>query len=210
MSWSSDNLSRGRVLQASDVTVRNADLGTVAARPARGIVVSAELVESAKQDGYAAGHDEGYADGYQQGIAAAEGHANLLGQLVQRLAAAADELAAREATARADIEDQVVATALQIAEALIGHELSQPDERGRDAIARALALAPERGHVTARLHPADIAVIDPAAISTGRTIDIIPDPTLAPGDCIVDVGACRVDARIGPALERAREVLEHQ
>jgi flagellar assembly protein FliH len=208
MSWSSDNLARGRVLQACDVTVRNADLGTVAARPARGIVVSAELVESAKQDAYAAGHDEGYADGYQQGIAAAEGHANLLGQLVQRLAAAADELSAREATARADIEDRVVATALQIAEVLIGHELAQPDARGRDAIARALALAPERGHVTARLHPADIAVIDPAAMSTGRTIDIVPDPTLAPGDCIVDVGACRVDARIGPALERAREVLE--
>jgi flagellar assembly protein FliH len=208
MSWSSDNFSRGRILHAGDVTVRAADLGTVAARPARGIVVSAELVESAKQDGYAAGHDEGYAEGYQQGIAAAEGHANLLGQLVQRLAAAADELSAREATARADIEDQVVAVALQIAEVVIGHELSQPDTRGRDAIARALALAPERGHVTARLHPADIAVIDPAAMSTGRTIDIVPDPTLAPGDCIVDVGACRVDARIGPALERAREVLE--
>ena len=208
MSWSSDNLSRGRVLQAGDVTVRNADLGTVTARPARGIVVSAELVESAKQDGYVHGHDEGYADGYQQGIAAAEGHANLLGQLVQRLAAAADELSAREATARADIEDQVVATALQIAEVLIGHELAQPDGRGRDAIARALALAPERGHVTARLHPADIAVIDPAAMLVGRTIDIVSDPTLAPGDCIVDVGACRVDARIGPALERAREVLE--
>lgn len=208
MSWSSDNFSRGRILQAGDVTVRAADLGTVTARPARGIVVSAELVESAKQDGYAAGHDEGYAEGYQQGIAAAEGHANLLGQLVQRLAAAADELSAREATARADIEDQVVAVALQIAEVVIGHELAQPDTRGRDAIARALALAPERGHVTARLHPADIAVIDPAAMSTGRTIDIVPDPTLAPGDCIVDVGACRVDARIGPALERAREVLE--
>jgi flagellar assembly protein FliH len=208
MSSSSDRLARGRVLSAGDVTVRPADLGTVTARPARGIVVSSELVESAKQDGYAVGHDEGYADGYQQGIRAAEGHVNLLGQLVQRLATAADELAAREATARADIEDQIVAAALQIAEVVIGHELAQPDTRGRDAIARALAVAPERGHVTARLHPADLAVIDPAALTTGRTLDIIPDPTLAPGDCIVDVGACRVDARIGPALERAREVLE--
>jgi flagellar assembly protein FliH len=208
MSLSSERLQRGRVLRGADVPAVRADLGVVSARSARGLVVSDELVESAKQDGFATGYDEGYAEGYGQGIHAAEGHAAMLGQLVQRLSAASDAMAAREATARADIEDQVVAAALQIAEVIIGHQLEQPDVRGRDAIARALALAPERGDVTARLHPADLAVIDPAALVPGRTLDIIPDPTLTPGDCIVDVGACRVDARIGPALERAREVLQ--
>jgi flagellar assembly protein FliH len=127
---------------------------------------------------------------------------------VQRLGREAEALAAREATAFADIEDQVVAAAVRIAEVIVGRELAQPDDHGRDAIARALALAPVHGDVTVRLHPADIAVMgDPASLAPGRVLVIVPDPSLTPGDCIVAVASCRIDARVGAALERAREVL---
>jgi len=213
MNWSSDNLMRGRVLRDWDIDlattpVTRADLGTVSARPARGIVVSPELIESARQEGYAAGSEEGYNAGYAHGIDDARRHVELLGQLVQQLGREADAFAAREATARADIEDQVVAAAMQIAEVLVGHVLAEPDGRGRDAIARALALAPVHGDIVARLHPADIAVLgDPETLSPGRVLAIVPDPTLSPGDCIIDVAACRIDARISAAIERAREVL---
>lgn len=213
MNWSSENLMRGHVLRdwdidLSDTRVTRADLGTVSARSARGIVVSPELVESARQEGYAAGLEEGYGAGYTHGIDDARRHVELLGQLVQQLGREADAFAARETTARADIEDQIVAVAMQIAEVLVGHTLEQPDERGRDAIARALALAPVHGDVVARLHPADIAVLgDPDTLVPGRVLVIVPDPSLSPGDCIVDVAACRVDARVSTAIERAREVL---
>jgi flagellar assembly protein FliH len=213
MNWSSENLMRGRVLRDWDVDlvaspVRRADLGTVSARSARGIVVSPELIESARQEGYTAGFEEGYGAGYTSGIEDARRHVELLGQLVERLGREADGLAARETTARAQLEDQVVAVAMQIAEAIIGHELAQPDGRGRDAIARALALAPVHGDVTARLHPADIAVMgDAGTVAPGRMLAIVADPSLTPGDCVVDVASCRIDARIGAALERAREVL---
>jgi flagellar assembly protein FliH len=213
MNWSSEQLMRGRVLRDWDIDlavtpVTPADLGTVSARSARGIVVSPELVESARQDGYAAGFEEGYAAGYTHGIDDAHRHIELLGQLVQQLGREADAFAQRETTARADIEDQVVAAAMQIAEVLVGRVLAEPDGRGRDAIARALALAPVHGDVVARLHPADIAVLgDPESLAPGRVLTIVPDPSLSPGDCVVDVAACRIDARISAALERAREVL---
>jgi len=213
MNWSSEHLMRGRVLRDWDVDlaeprVARADLGTVSARSARGIVVSPELVESARQEGYTAGFEEGYAAGYAHGIDDARRHVELLGQLVQQLGREADAFATRETTARTDIEDQVVAAAMQIAEVLVGHELERPDGRGRDAIARALALAPAHGDVTARLHPADIAVLgDPSTLSPGRVLVIVPDPSLSPGDCIVDVAACRIDARVSAAIDRAREVL---
>jgi flagellar assembly protein FliH len=213
MNWSSENLMRGRVLRDWDVDlvagpVHRADLGTVSSRSARGIVVSPELIESARQEGYSAGFEEGYGAGYTSGIEDARRHVELLGQLVERLGREADALAARETTARTQIEDQVVAVAMQIAEVIVGHRLEQPDGRGRDAIARALALAPAHGDVTARLHPADIAVLgDAGTIAPGRTLVIVADPSLTPGDCIIDVASCRIDARISAALDRAREVL---
>jgi flagellar assembly protein FliH len=208
MNWSSEHLLRGRVLRDWDVDIVAADLGTVSARSARAIVVSPALVESARQEGYVAGSEEGYAAGYAHGIDDARRHVELLGRLVQQLGREADALAARETTARADLEDQVVAAAMQIAEVIVGHDLAEPDGRGRDAIARALALAPVHGDITARLHPADIAVLgDPAALAPGRVLSIVADPALSPGDCIVDVAACRIDARVGAAIARAREVL---
>jgi flagellar assembly protein FliH len=208
MNWSSERLARGRVLSGGTVTAAPANLGVVSARSARSIVVSDELVAAAKQEGYAAGFEEGYATGYTQGMADAATHIQLLGQLVQRLGAEADLLAVREATARVDVEDQVVAAAFRIAEVIVGREIEQPDSRGRDAIARALALAPGRGHVTVHLHPADIAALgDPAGLDLGRSLEIVGDPSLQPGDCMLDIASCRVDARIGSALERVREVL---
>jgi len=126
MSSSSDRLARGRVLSGAAVgTVTPADLGSVRARPARALVVSPELVEAAREEGYNAGYDEGQHAGYQDGIAGAQMHTELLAGLVQRLSDAADHLMTREATARADIEDQVVDVAFVIAQALVGHALSQ-------------------------------------------------------------------------------------
>ncbi len=213
MNWSSENLNRGRVLRDWDIdlvatAVQRADLGTVSARSARGIVVSPELIESARREGHDAGFEEGYGSGYTRGIEDARRHIELLGQLVERLGREADALAERETTVRSELEDQVVAVAMQIAEVIVGHDLAQPDERGRDAIARALALAPVQGDVTARLHPADIAVLgDDTDLAFGRVLAIVADPSLTPGDCIIDVASCRIDARISAAVDRAREVL---
>jgi flagellar assembly protein FliH len=190
------------------VNATPADLGTVTARPARGIVVSQELVEAATRDGYQAGFNQGYEEGYSEGITQAAQHAQLLAGLVQRLGQAADALMTREATARHQIENDVVAAAVRIAEELVRHELAHTDTGARDAIARALQLAPDHGLVTARLNPADLAVIGEAgALASGRALELVADPSLAPGDCVVDVGACRIDARIDAAFARMREVL---
>ena len=209
MSSSSEpRLSRGRVLHDVQVGAVAADLGTVSARSARGIVVSTELIESATRDVYEAGFAQGFDQGYTDGIAQAAQHTQLLAGLVQRLGQAADVLLSRETTTRQEIEHDVVATAFQIAEAIIGREIAQPDTRGVDAIARALELAPERGLVTARVSPADLAVIgDAGQLATGRALELVADPSVAPGDCVVDVASCRVDARIDRALARIREIL---
>jgi flagellar assembly protein FliH len=207
MSSSSEPLARGRILRGAAVTAAPADMSAIASASARRLVVHPDVVEAARREGFEAGFAEGFQEGYDDGLSRARDHTQLLAQLVQRLSDAADALLTRETTAREEIENDVVETAFTIAEALVGHALAQPDERARAAIARALALAPEQGLVTARLNPADVAVIEPERLATGRAIEFVADPSVLPGDCVIDVGACRVDARIGAALERVREVL---
>jgi flagellar assembly protein FliH len=209
MSLSSDaSQSRGRVLRGAEVRATVADLSRVTARPARALVVDPSLIEDATREGYEAGYAQGFDQGYADGLASAHRHTELLAGLVQRLGQAAEMLMQRETTARHDIEDQVVETAFLIAEAVVGRELERPEPHAIDAIARALRLAPEDGNVTARLNPADLVAIgDINQFGLGRSLELVPDASIPAGDCVVDVGACRVDARIGPALERVREVL---
>jgi len=204
--------TKARVLRDVSV-VAPADLGQVTARVARTLVVSPELIEGAIRDGNRAGYDDGYTSGYADGLAEArartEDLASRLSGLFPQLVEAASALYAREATARVEIEDQVINVAFEIAQVLVGHELAHTEQRGRDALARALAFAPEQGHVLARLHPDDLAAIgDPADLAPGRSVALVPDASLHPGDCIVDIAGCRIDASLDATIARIRAVLD--
>jgi flagellar assembly protein FliH len=79
-------------------------------------------------------------------------------------------------------------------------------------LARVLALAPEQRPVTVRLNPADRMTIGLSDRTTelvvdGRSITLVEDPTLQPGDAVAVSDATTIDARLGTALERVREVL---
>jgi flagellar assembly protein FliH len=190
----------------------DADLTVVASSRARGLLVDPQLVEDARREGYDDGYEAGYAAGVAGGAAAVEAEreelASRIRRLLPQLTTAIEDFTARETTAREQIEHQVVAVAFELAQALLGHELRHSESRGRDAIARALAFAPDDGFVVARLHPDDLAGAgDLDDLVPGRTLRVVADPTVAPGDCIVEVDDCRIDARIEPALARVREVL---
>jgi flagellar assembly protein FliH len=183
-----------------------------------------ELATAARQDARA----EGYAVGWAQGrraaeeaaqreaaIAAAEraefaarSQASLVSAL-RALTAAADALEGRAVAPAAELSAAVVATSFELAQALIGRELTLATEPGIDAIRRALPLAPENRPVTARLHPDDASAARSAlpTANLGREVLIVADPSIEPGGAVVDCDATRVDAQLGPALDRVREVL---
>lgn len=164
-------------------------------------------VEAGRAEGFAAGHAEGLRAGADEGRRAM---AASVERCVAALSAATRDLAARDAVALTDIEGEVVDLALDLAAAILQRELAVTADPGRDALVRALSLAPDRGAVLARLHPDDLAALAPDAVEVeapGRDVRLVADPHVGPGGCVLEVGSCRVDATLAGALERAREVL---
>jgi flagellar assembly protein FliH len=167
------------------------------------------LEEAAAAEGRRAGFErglfEGRAHGEFEARQAVEGRvAELVDRTERALVALRDEVDA----GRANVSGEVVDLALRIAEAVVGRAIDLDQVGGRDALIRALALAPDRGDLTARLHPEDAASIgDVAELVAGRELTVVSDPMLRRGDCVLDIGSTRVDATLAGAFERVREVL---
>src|SRR5207248_10959432 len=80
-----------------------------------------------------------------------------------------------------ELAEQVLHGAVELAEALLGRELTNSPDRGLDALRRVMAVAPESGTVTVRLHPDDLAALGAEHPYRHRDITLVPDPTLVPG-----------------------------
>ena len=163
--------------------------------------------------------DVGYRDGWEQGRADARAEveaaiadhrtsAERLAALGRALEGAVDALERRDALVLEQVEDQIVAAAVELAEQLLGRELEVASQPVVDAMARGFALAPERGTATVRVHPDDEATAREAShadlLRWRGDVAIVADARVERGGCVLEVGDCRVDAQLGPALERLR------
>jgi len=122
------------------------------------------------------------------------------------LAAAADQVGASLAETQQLLAAQAVELALQIAAAVVQHDVLTATDPGADAVLRALGSVPPGLPVTVRLHPVDRAQLD-LTLLEGRSVVVVDDPTLARGDAIAETESQIVDARLSVALDRVREVL---
>lgn len=173
----------------------------------------AEGRERGYAEGFAAGRDDGLAAGHAEGLALGQAGAidavrSELRSAIDALDAAAVDLTTRDAVTLADVERTVVDLAVDLAAAILDREATVAVDPGADAIRRALRLAPERGDLVVRLHPADLELLaDAGAIAPGRDIELVGDPAIVRGGCLIETAAARVDARVDSALGRARALL---
>lgn len=217
MSSSTDVPRRVRVLRgiATVAPPALAEIGALsgAARRALDPLVVAEAQAAGHADGFELGRAEGREAGRNEAIAEmASSRASFAEAATAALAAltqAATELRAREARSLADIEDAVLAAAFDLATALVGRELELAVDPGREALSRALLLAPDGGQAVAHLHPDDVATLGAHAdLAPGREVTVVPDGAVERGGCVLEVGESRIDAQLGTALARVKEVLE--
>ncbi len=190
-----------------------------------GDAVTEAALGSVAEAARAAGHAQGYAAGWAEGRrrvalasqdAASSAAATLAEDrrelatrqagLLEALAAAAEQVRGSVAARHDELAEGALHLALQIAEAVVGHELAVAAAPGRDALARALRAVERPGEVVVRLHPEDLAELDGAA-PAGRSVTLVPDAGLRRGDAVAETEDGLVDATVDGALARVREVL---
>jgi flagellar assembly protein FliH len=190
-------------------------------RPAALLATSAGEVDTrARAAGYAAGWAAGARAAAE---AAAEQEARRAQQhaqaQAQRDAAVADAVDALERTVlaaaarTAPVVDQVrrgvYEAALELAAAVLQRELTPGPDSARALLERVLAIPADLGVHTVRLNPADLAqvraLVSAPALPAG--VELVADPSLAPGDTVSVHPTGYLDGQVRAALDRARRVL---
>jgi flagellar assembly protein FliH len=155
------------------------------------------------------GYEEGYAAGYQEAQAAVQ---EQMAAQVERLAALAGHATTEVRAALREAEDQLVRLALAIAERIILREVRLDRSIVLALASRALEELDAGVTARVRVHPDDIPVLEPWEAhlnGDGRAarVELVPDPRVVPGGCIVEAGSAVVDAQLQTLLHEAAAVL---
>jgi len=120
-----------------------------------------------------------------------------VGELVSALRQQQAELATRW-------EHELTLLAAQMAERLIGAELARRPQGAIPLVREAVALAAGLPQLVLRLHPDDLTLLTgpghPRLVPSG--CEVIPDPGLQRGGCVVELEGGEIDARIETRLAR--------
>jgi flagellar biosynthesis/type III secretory pathway protein FliH len=163
---------------------------------------AALVAEQQRQDAiaasYAAGLDAGRAEALSRGA-----------DVGPRVAAALEDLARTGALQRTQVVDAtsraVIASAVDIAEWVLRHELSHDSRSILSRLSDAAAALLPSSRTRAFLSPADEPAVRPWCEQ--RDIEVVVDPHLAAGDARFDNGTGSVDVTVAAALRIAAEAL---
>lgn len=127
---------------------------------------------------------------------------------MQALAEAARSLQEVAAAVSARLEGHCLDLALELTEAVVGHQLrTSPDPTGdlRTRVLAALSVLPDGVPVTVRAHPERAAGL--RELLGGHGISVVEDGALAPVDAVVETDTTVVDLGVDAALARVAQVL---
>lgn len=155
-------------------------------------------------------YEEGYAKGHQEGLEAArakmEAAVEDLGRAVRALEAARREVLA-------GLEGEI----LGLVQAACDKLLLTPgavDERAiQEVVRQAISRLIDLEKVTVRLSQADLARVEEYRPQLAKefselgALELVADPELAPGDCLVETPTAKIDARLSTRRQRVYEKL---
>ncbi len=148
-------------------------------------------------------HEQGYAAGYAEGLAEAQDVSARMVEILDSLQQAAGGI-------EQHVAEQLLATALEIANQVLRQSLQVKPEQLLPVVREAVAaLQLSSGHPALLAHPDDAALIrahmgEHLAHNNWR---IIEDPALTRGGCRVELGASEVDATLETRWKRVVETI---
>ena len=188
--------------------------GETIANPVAVDTLSAEDAAAHEEAERARLASEAYDAGYMAGqLASANAAALQMSGLMDALRAAASQLTAMEATAIADLEENLAALAVSVARQIISREVRTSPDIIADLVRLALTEFPIEQPLRIRVNPLDLSSLSastngaPIRIAPDREITWLADARVLPGGCLVEGRVRIIDARVDTALERAYRAL---
>lgn len=163
------------------------------------------LCAEAREDGYRVGYQTGLQTGKRDGYA--EGQAKALAE-AKRIGQAADGLEQALQEFDQQVADELLALAVEIARQVVRQELAGRPDTILAVVNEALTYLPHQ-HAAIHLNPDDASLVrsylgDALAHAGHR---ILEEPTLKPGDCLLEAGGSQIDASTGTRWRRVIENL---
>jgi len=179
-----------------------------AARTATAAAAAAAELVAAQQEALDAAYLRGVADGREQGEAAER--ARLRGAMMAA-ESALDDVRAGETRWLANIEENIAAISIGVAQQIVVREVSAAPEIVLALVSRAVQEFGLDQALSIRVNPGDLASLQSAereladAMTTsasGRDVRWLHDARIEPGGCVVEGRERIVDARVDTGLER--------
>ncbi|GIU09912.1 MULTISPECIES: flagellar assembly protein FliH [unclassified Shewanella] len=171
-----------------------------------------EGLEKGRLEGLEQGHSEGFSQGqqqgYQEGLQAAA-------EMLQRFEALLSQFEAPLSILDTEIEKELLNTSMVLAKAVIGHELKTYPEHILAALRQGVDSLPiKEQKINIRVTPSDEMLISElysqAQLERNRW-EIEADPSLTPGDCIIDSGRSHIDMTVETRIQSVfLELDKHQ
>lgn len=166
------------------------------------VAEAAEQREQVLRDAWS----EGYEAGRNECLTQMQGDLAVVQHMVEAMAGEIATLPDRMAP-------EVTAMALEVAARIVRAELAVRPERIQDIVRGAIRRATDRERMVIYVNPEDVVTVREAApgfaaqIGGISRIDVVEDPRVARGGCIVETDAGDVDARLATQFERLSEAL---
>ncbi|MDO5672855.1 MAG: FliH/SctL family protein [Actinomycetaceae bacterium] len=184
-------------------------------------VAGTESDKGAQAHGYAKGFASGWAAGQRRAAREAaeeqarieeearladEARSEAFADSMDTVALVAQSVGDRDELVVDEMKDALALAAIELAEALLGAELSSSDTGAKAALKRALNIAEAKDIVRVRMNARDIAVLEASGVES--PVELVADPAMEPGDAISEMPEGFLDARLSSALQRAKAALE--